>query len=442
MTPPTPPPKEKLTVTWDDVSSPEVDAKLRQQQAAARQDAYTSPALSMSPQQLKNQQRTSIWYNTAFAMSFFGLLGGLLAWGAGELIQLKPLTRAQYTARYEEAKDQYVALRSAKSRHDSGFEDDRTFRIKVAALKEDAADNPYFAILSNEALSQEQKEEAISRQHSTYDTTAFIANVLAFGLTGMLIALCLAVAEPVIDLNFHGALVIGSVGATLGLFGGVIVSLFVDKLHQALGGTSEDPSSGMKRLIADAIKYGVIGLFLTLAPGVVLRNLKKSTVGMAGGLIGGLIGGVLYSIAISLITKYYDKSVAIVWARCAAYITIGLIAGLATGLIENVAKTGWIKVVQGFIAGKQFILYRATTYIGASPDCHIYLFKDPAIGRRHAAIHIVPGGFDLEDLPLGSSTYVNGKPVNRARLRTGDQIQVGGTVFTFQEKAREKTGAA
>jgi hypothetical protein len=123
-------------------------------------------------------------------------------------------------------------------------------------------------------------------------------------------------------------------------------------------------------------------------------------------------------------------------ARGIAFVAIGLVAGMATGLIENAAKTGWVKVVAGFIAGKQFILYRATTYIGSSPDCHIYLFKDPAIGRRHAAVHIVPGGFDLEDLPLGTPTYVNGKPVSRVRLRTGDQIQVGGTAFTFQEKVK------
>jgi hypothetical protein len=142
-----------------------------------------------------------------------------------------------------------------------------------------------------------------------------------------------------------------------------------------------------------------------------------------------LIGGLL----IAPVTKVTDTPTL---ARAIALIAIGLIAGLATGLIENAAKTGWLKVIQGFIAGKQFILYRATTYIGAAPDCHVYLFKDPAIGRRHAAVHIVPGGFDLEDLPLGTPTFVNGKAVSRVRLRNGDQIQVGQTAFTFQEKVK------
>jgi hypothetical protein len=119
-----------------------------------------------------------------------------------------------------------------------------------------------------------------------------------------------------------------------------------------------------------------------------------------------------------------------------AMIAIGLLAGLATGLIEDVAKTGWVKVVQGLIAGKQFILYRNPTFIGAGPDCQIYLFKDPKVGKRHAAIHIVPGGYELEDLPLGTSTLVNGKPVQRTRLKNGDRVQIGGTQLVFMEKTQ------
>jgi hypothetical protein len=172
-----------------------------------------------------------------------------------------------------------------------------------------------------------------------------------------------------------------------------------------------------------------VGSFLLIAPGLLMRNFKKLIVGLVGGFAGGAIGGALLAPIASLTGNEMIS-------RGIAFVAIGLVAGAATGLIENAAKTGWVKVIQGFIAGKQFILYRATTYIGSSPDCHIYLFKDPAIGRRHAAVHIVPGGFDLEDLPLGTPTFVNGKPVNRVRLKTGDQIQIGSTAFTFQEKVK------
>jgi type III secretion system (T3SS) inner membrane Yop/YscD-like protein len=245
----------------------------------------------------------------------------------------------------------------------------------------------------------------------------------------MLIALSLSIAEPLIDHNYHGVAVNGAVGAMLGLFGGVIVSLFVDRLHHALGGSDAADLNTVRQSIANAIKYGVIGSFLLIAPGLLMRNVRKLGVGLAGGFVGGVIGGLLFAPVAKL-------SGSPMLARALATITIGLLAGAATGMIENVAKSGWLKVIQGFIAGKQFILYRATTYIGSSPDCHVYLFKDPAIGRRHAAVHVVPGGFDLEDLPLGGATFVNGKAVSRVRLRSGDQIQVGQTAFTFQEKVK------
>jgi hypothetical protein len=422
--------REKIIVTWDDVNSPEVDARLREQEAKYRDDAFTSPALSMGAKQLRTQQRTSIWYNTVFAMAFFGFLGGLLAWGAGELINLKPLAQTQYLAQLAEAQDQWEAVQSVQRRYAAGIDRD-TAAMQIRAIQDAARNNPYFQILRNRELTRDQQLIDIARQHAAYDTQAFIAKVLSYGLVGMIIAFCLAIAEPLIDRNVQGVTINGAVGAMLGLFGGVVVSLFVDRLHQWAGGTDAATTQATgQQLLANAIKYGVVGLFLMIAPGVLMRNFKKLGVGLVGGAIGGVIGGLLF-------TPVARWSGSTVLSRAVATVAIGLIAGLATGLIENAAKTGWLKVVQGFIAGKQFILYRATTYVGSSPDCHIYLFKDPAIGRRHAAVHIVPGGFDLEDLPLGGPTLVNGRRITRHRLRTGDQIQVGRTAFTFQEKTKK-----
>ena len=37
-------------------------------------------------------------------------------------------------------------------------------------------------------------------------------------------------------------------------------------------------------------------------------------------------------------------------------------------------------------------------------------------------------------LPLGTATLVNGRTITRTRLKNGDQLQIGGTRFLFQEK--------
>ncbi|HEX8911311.1 MAG TPA: FHA domain-containing protein, partial [Humisphaera sp.] len=257
-------------------------------------------------------------------------------------------------------------------------------------------------------------------------TRAFIANLLAYGVRGLIIGCLLAIAVPLTENNIPATIINGSVGAALGLAGGVAAAFVTQLIEASSRGAAED--SAAKFLTTVAI-WGALGVFLTLAPGVVMRNPKKLAIGLTGGLIGGLIGGVLYE-PIRNATEQPRL------AELAAMVAIGLLAGLATGLIEDAAKTGWVKVVQGLIAGKQFILYRNPTFIGASPDCQIYLFKDPRVGKRHAAIHIVPGGFELEDLPLGSETLINGKPAKRSRLKNGDRIQIGGTQLVFMEKTQ------
>src|SRR5688500_10161546 len=144
-------PREKITITWDDINAPEIDARLREQntQAARGQDSPTSPALRMSAKQLKQQQRTSIWYNTAFTMAFFGLLGGLLAWGAGELIQLKPKTRAQYTEQLGRANELWEAVEGVRKRVTAGVTDERAGAREIGIIQEAAEGNPYFDIFRN-----------------------------------------------------------------------------------------------------------------------------------------------------------------------------------------------------------------------------------------------------------------------------------------------------
>jgi pSer/pThr/pTyr-binding forkhead associated (FHA) protein len=157
-------------------------------------------------------------------------------------------------------------------------------------------------------------------------------------------------------------------------------------------------------------------------------------IGLAGGAAGGAIGGLLLE-PLSQLAGSPE------FGRLAAMCCIGAITGAATGIIENVTRTGWLKVTAGPIAGKQFILYRNPTYIGSAPDCQIFLFRDPKVGRRHAAIHLAKGRIEIEDLPLGAPTYINREPVDRQKLRNGDEIAIGSTMFLFQEKTREKSPA-
>jgi hypothetical protein len=416
-------PGEKIQIQWNDLKSRKVDQRLREQEALERNRRQADGQL-LSTEIAQPARRSSLWYNAVFTMAVFGLLGGLLAWGAGEALRLRPDPKLEARAHMREIG--FFTQRVAEGKM-SAAEADST----ISVLRESYAGNPYFAIYSNTSLSDAEKDAELGALDQREAWKTFIANVLGFGLSGMLIALCLSIAEPVVDHNLQGALVNGTVGATLGVIGGVVVSLFVDRLYVALGGTGgTEDDAGYRQMMARAITWGVLGLFLTLAPGLVMRNAKKFFIGMAGGLLGGLVGGALFNPVAAATDGNQHVS------RLVALLAIGIIAGAATGLIENAAKSGWLKVTAGLIAGKQFILYRNPTFIGSGPECQIYLFRDPEIGRRHAAVHIVPGGFELENLPMGGTTLVNGKEVERVRLKSGDTIQIGATGFAFQEKEK------
>ncbi len=414
---------EKITIQLDDLKTRKVDQRLREHEALARnrRQAEMNPLAA----EIERPSHASIWYNTIFAMAVFGILGGLLAWGGGEILRFRhdPKTDAQKLMNDIASETQLLA----SGRISPGDAD-----AAVAALKRQGAGNPYFAIYANAGLTSVQKDAELAGVNRREEWRKFIANLLSFGLTGVLIATCLSIAEPVVDGNKIGSVINGAAGAMLGLLGGVIVALFVEKLynlllsHSLLSGDTDGVS--YQQILARAVTWGVLGLFLMLGPGLVMRNAKKLVIGMIGGTIGGLAGGALFDPIAAAAHGNTHIS------RLIALLAIGGIAGAGTGLIENAAKTGWLKVTAGVIAGKQFILYRNPTFIGAGPECQIFLFRDARIGKRHAAVHILPGGFELENLPLGATTLVNGKSIDRIRLHNGDDIQVGSTRFKFQEK--------
>ena len=285
----------------------------------------------------------------------------------------------------------------------------------------------------NAKLTPEQRATQQSEIESRDQWKNFLADLLFYGVSGMTIAVCLAVAEPVTERNWRGVVINGSVAAVLGVVGGVVVSLFINQFRVIVVNVIADAQTPLiKQMISNAVQWGTLGLFIGSASGIVLKSARKTAAGATGGLIGGLIGGAIYD-PVAKWTGGHEQVI----ARLVAICVIGMIAGFGTGLIENAVKTGWLKVSTGLIAGKQFILYRDPTYIGSALSCHIYLFRDPAVGKRHAAVHIVPGGFEIENLPLGSGTLVNQEQVvGRRRLRSGDNITIGSTTMMFQEKTK------
>ncbi|HZL38135.1 MAG TPA: FHA domain-containing protein [Tepidisphaeraceae bacterium] len=422
----------KITINWDDLQTRRVDNRLREQQAMDRNRSYAQmrddalPTACASP-------RGSIWNNAIFTMAFFGLLGGLLAWGTSLLVQsdsIKPrlgaLLHYDPNARQESAK-LIAEMQNIEMGHETGHFDTGQMNAALDDLRATGSNNPYFMLAIDPKLNEKQRTAKLMEVENDERFPIFVLNVAAYGLCGMMIAMCLSIAEPLTGRKLRAAVVYGSAGAALGVLGGVAAALLTDRISAWAGALSRGQEDWVRSLAMHAAAWGTLGLFLGLGSGLLLRSTRKLLIGLAGGLLGGLIGGALVDPIQSL---SHNPRI----SQLVALLAIGLVAGLASGWIEDVAKNGWLKVVTGIIAGKQFILYRNPTYIGSSPDCQIYLFKDPQVGKRHAAIHLLPTGIEIEDLPLGANTRVNGKPVKRARIKNGDKIEIGATEFRFQEK--------
>ena len=149
-------------------------------------------------------------------------------------------------------------------------------------------------------------------------------------------------------------------------------------------------------------------------------------------LIGGAIGG----LGFDFIAKIVSGATI---SRLVGDVAMGACTGAAIGMIEEVRKEAWLKVIGGPLVGKQFILYNTVTRIGQSPSCEITLVKDPQVLPEHARFVVSNNRYRFEAAP-GATVFVNGQLTASSALRGGDSIQIGSWVMVFEEKAVSPMG--
>ncbi len=83
--------------------------------------------------------------------------------------------------------------------------------------------------------------------------------------------------------------------------------------------------------------------------------------------------------------------------------------------------------------GERFVLASSTVTLGRDPTNDLPV-SDRFASGQHARIVIRNGGYWLEDLGSRNGTLVNGQRVTTAtQLAPGDRLEVGDTVFRFDE---------
>lgn len=410
---------EKISISLDEVNSERVDAEIHRQDIAARMAAHQEQVEANTPS--TRRFRGAGFFRKAVAyMAVFGLAASIIGWGLGEIVMYKVNHHPWYQLR--QSIEFYNVFSTNNPRAGDREWLDALENLHKSGNTE-LSGNPYLqrSFWTQSKWEIEKELERVKDMEGAYKCL----HNWYYVLIGLLIGLGLAMAEPIVGHNGTSAIVRGLVGVGLGALGGFFCSLFIDKLYNALGAVGSGIS--FKQLFARSVAWCILGVFLAIAPGIVMRNWKKFLLGLAGGAIGGLIGGILFDPICELTGSDIP-------ARFVNIVGLGVGAAVATALLEEVAKQGWLKVATGVITGKQFILYRNPTVIGSSPKTEIYLFKDPTVSPKHAAINGIGGEFLLTALN-GAIVYINGRPVQQQRLRNGDQIRVGNTIFLFGSRA-------
>ena len=91
---------------------------------------------------------------------------------------------------------------------------------------------------------------------------------------------------------------------------------------------------------------------------------------------------------------------------------IGLAVGAMIGVVELLARDAWLRMVEGPLAGKEFLLFKDAMKLGSSPKCDIYLFNDPLVADVHATLRSVGDHCELENEHRPNPVLINGRPAS------------------------------
>jgi hypothetical protein len=286
-----------------------------------------------------------------------------------------------------------------------------------------------------------QSPSAAKRTLHELEARKSAAGLLLFPLVAGLIGLFIGSADGFVCRLTRRALLCGVVGLFVGFVGGFVSSIIAGIIYSPLNHLAmrqSDDGSGLTaigfaiQIIGRSLAWCLAGSTMGLAQGIALRSKRLLLYGLLGGVVGGLLGGLLFD-PIDMILLGPDKPSA-AWSRLIGFAVIGLSVGGMIGIVELLARDAWLRMTQGPLTGKEFLIFKEVMNVGSSPRSDIYLFNDPLVAAQHAIIRAVGDECEVEARQSTSPVLLNNRPITRARLRHGDNVTIGRTSFVFQQR--------
>ncbi len=262
-------------------------------------------------------------------------------------------------------------------------------------------------------------------------------NGLLFAVWGGLIGTALGAVEGINSRSLEKACWGALLGLGIGGAGGFLGGVFGEALYAGLQG-GENKLDASAQVLVRGVGWALVGIFVGLGQGAWTKAKPKMINGMIGGFIGGLAGGLMFDplhAIVAFIMRLPGGTVGGEISRMVSVTVLGAACGAAIGLVEQMRREAWLRIVDGPLRGKQFIIYRSPTVIGSSPKCDITLAMDKGVAPQHLSISQLGARYVLADLGSPTGTQVNGQLAATRTLRSGDRIAVGQTTMQYAERA-------
>lgn len=244
------------------------------------------------------------------------------------------------------------------------------------------------------------------------------------GVIALFIGLFLGIGEGVFYGSKQNAIKYAAIGAGVSLAIGTISGYLAQWMYASMLG--DDPS-GLSAAFVRALGWSIMGIGIGLSVGLIKPEIKRIISCTIGGFVGAFVGGFLFNYVCGIIPNAFV-------ARGIAIVVMGVLIGVGVGLLEQFAKSAWLKVIRGEFEGKEYLVFPGTTSIGNNSKNTIVLFKDKLVGPHHCDIVMEGSKYVVVDCGTPMGTIVNGMKTNRHILRQGDAIAIGNSVLVFNTK--------
>ena len=282
--------------------------------------------------------------------------------------------------------------------------------------------------------------QPLREQSKSHETAA----LLMFATVASFIGLGIGATDGIICRIPSRAIVGGLVGALVGFVGGLISGVLAGIVYTPLTYAASEQMSSVSatsrsigfllQMIARMFAWTLAGAAMGLGQGIAMRSSRLVSYGFLGGVIGGMLGGLLFD-PVDMVVLGSDR-VGAEWARLIGFAVIGAAVGAMIGVVELLTRDAWLRMIEGPLAGKEFLMFRDVMNIGASPKSEIYLFNDSKVAPTHATIRMVGDECEITARDKVHPLLVNGQSVRSSRLRHGDRIHIGDTSFLFEQRQR------